>query len=476
MNGPRPRWQWLQCIALLSCLFGVSLSATGATAVRLEVKGAIGPATGDYILSGIEYAEEIDAKLVILEMDTPGGLDTSMRDIIKGILGSDIPVVTYVSPSGSRAASAGTYILYASHVAAMAPATNLGAATPVQIGGDGPAPQNPFSGEEKQEDDSAGDESDADADSDADSADDADAKPLPGTAMERKVTNDAVAYIRGLAALRDRNVEWAELAVREAVSLTAEDALEHNVIDIVAVSLPELMAGIDGWTVEVNGEEVEIESDGLLVENYEPNWRTKLLMVITDPNIAYLLMLIGIYGLILEGYNPGGFVPGIVGAICLLLALFAFQVLPVNYAGLALIALGVALMVAEVFAPSFGALGLGGIVAFVFGSVILLDSDVPGFSISRALIGSVAAVGGLLLLAMMTFLIRSRRRPVVSGAEGMLGEIAEVIETFDGRSTVFINGERWKANARQPLKKGDAVRVTGIHGLVLDVEPAGPNT
>ena len=445
------------------CLLTVSCAAAAGTALRLEVKGGIGPATRDYVLNGIEYARETGAEIVLLEMDTPGGLDSAMRDIIKGILGSSVPVVTYVSPSGSRAASAGTYVLYASHVAAMAPATTLGAATPVQIGGGAPSPPIP-GGEQDEEGDQTADAEDADAPED-------DSPELSGTAMERKAVNDAAAYIRGLAELRGRNAEWAERAVREAVSLTAEAALEKNVIDVIAVNVPELMEAINGMPVTLGNKAVDISTDNLMVEIYEPDWRTRLLMVITDPNIAYLLMLVGVYGLMLEGYNPGAFVPGIVGAICLLLALFAFQLLPVNYAGLGLIALGIALMIAEAFAPSFGALGLGGIVAFVFGSVILMDTDVPGFSISRALIATVAAVGGMLLLALVLFLIRSRRRRVTSGAAGMLGETAEVLENFSTTGAVLVRGERWRAKASRPVAKGQVVRVTDFTGLVLKVEP-----
>ena len=449
---------------IASCLLSVCGAAAAGTAVRLELKGAIGPATRDYVLNGIEYAQETAANVVIIEMDTPGGLDSAMRDIIKGILGSSVPVVTYVSPSGSRAASAGTYILYASHVAAMAPATNLGAATPVQIGGGAPSPPIPGEEQDKDSDQTAEEKEDPDAPAD-------DSPELSGTAMERKTVHDAAAYIRGLAELRGRNAEWAERAVREAVSLTAKAALEENVIDVVAVDVAELLEVIDGMSVMVGNETVEISTENLVVEIFEPDWRTRLLMVITDPNVAYLLMLAGAYGLLLEGYNPGAFVPGIVGAICLLLALFAFQVLPVNYAGLALIALGIALMVGEAFAPSFGALGLGGIIAFVFGSVILMDTDVPGFAISRALIGTVAAVGGTLMLALILFLMRSRRRPVVSGTEGMLGDTAEALETFTATGTVFVHGERWHATTSRPVMKGQAVTVTGIDGLVLKVEP-----
>jgi membrane-bound serine protease (ClpP class) len=450
--------------AVLMWLVAPAQAATSGSAVRLEIKGAIGPATSNYIVKGIEHAEATNARLVILEMDTPGGLDSAMRDIIKAIIGSSVPVATYVSPGGSRAASAGTYILYASHVAAMAPATNLGAATPVQIGGGGP----PLPGQQPEPDEAPGeDDDDAAADAEEDAAD----QPLSGTAMERKAINDAVAYIRGLAELRGRNADWAERAVREAESLSAEDALEQNVIDLVAESVPALLQALDGRQVKVGDEQQALETANLTVTFFEPDWRTRLLATITDPNIAYMLLLVGIYGLIFEGYNPGAIVPGVVGAICLLLALFAFQVLPVNYAGLALILLGIMLMVAEAFVPSFGALGLGGIAAFVFGSIILLDSEIPGFQISRGLIGSVAAVGGVLLLGLMMFLVRSFRRPVVSGAEQMLGTSGRAVEDFDQLGDVFVHGERWRARTTNPLQKGDRVRVTAIDGLELDVEP-----
>jgi membrane-bound serine protease (ClpP class) len=330
-----------------------------------------------------------------------------------------------------------------------------------------PNPPQPPRGEDTASDDAAGG-----GDGAAQPAADDDAEPAPatGTAMEKKSVNDAVAYIRGLAELRGRNADWAELAVREAASLSAEEALEKNVIDVVAASVEELFEAIDGRVVEVDDEPVTLATADVVIEDFEADWRTRLLATITDPNIAYMLLLAGIYGLILEGYNPGALVPGIVGAICLLLALFAFQVLPVNYAGLGLILLGVILMVAEAFAPSFGALGLGGIVAFVIGSIILLDSDVPGFQISRVLIGSVAAVGGSLLLALMYFLVRSFRRPVVSGAEEMLGSTGEVLEDFLDVGPVFVHGERWRAHAQGPLQRGDQVRVTGMRGLELEVE------
>jgi len=455
--------------ALLACVGSTLLallpaSAPGApqepangtgTALRLEIRGAIGPATSDYIVRGIETAQAGGARLVIIEMDTPGGLDASMRDINKAILASTVPVASFVSPTGSRAASAGTYILYASHLAAMAPATHLGAATPVQIGG-GDAGSAPASG--------------------APAAPDSAARPAspPGSAMERKVVNDAVAYIRGLATLRQRNADWAERAVREAASLTAEAALQEGVIDFIVPDIRALLATAQGRTVRIGEALVTLDTQALQVVRHDPDWRTRLLATITDPNVAYILLLVGIYGLVIEGYNPGGYLPGVVGAISLLLALFAFQVLPVNFAGLGLIVLGVALLVAEAFVPSFGALGLGGIAAFVFGSILLFDTDVPGFSLSRGLIGSVAGLASLALLGLMLLLVRVRRRPVVSGREALLGDTAEALEDFTGSGAVFVQGERWTARCPQAVHKGDRLRIVRVRGLLLHVEPAGP--
>ncbi|RMF99310.1 MAG: nodulation protein NfeD [Gammaproteobacteria bacterium] len=450
-------------LVLLALAWLIAAAEAGGTLLRLELRGAIGPATSDYVLSGLAEAEARGAELLLIEMDTPGGLDSAMREIIKAILASPVPVVTWVAPGGSRAASAGTYILYASHVAAMAPGTNLGAATPVQIGGAPGLPGEPAP-DRKPAGDGPGEATEP-------AQDGAAAAAQPGTAMERKAINDAVAYIRSLAELRGRNADWAERAVREAASLSAREALAENVIDLLAGSLPELLTQLDGRTVTVAGEPRQLETSDLQVVEFEADWRTRLLATITDPNIAYFLLLVGVYGLIFEGYNPGAIVPGVVGAICLLLALFAFQVLPVNYAGLALMLLGIILMIAEAFAPSFGALGLGGIVAFVFGSVILFDADVPGFEVARSLITGVAAVAALLLMGLMLMLARIRRRPVVTGPEEMLGGIARALEDFEGRGDVFIHGERWQAECPVPVRKGQKLRVTRVDGLTLQVEP-----
>jgi len=450
-------------------------STSGSTpdrqALVLDVQGPIGPATRDFLSRSLEIAEERDAALVIIRLDTPGGLDMSTRDIIKAILNSSVPVATFVAPEGGRAASAGTYILYASHIAAMSPATNVGAATPVAIIGGAPKPGKDSPSRKPQDmDREEGQEDQAESNGEEDR--DGGPQESSDDPMTRKAINDAVAYIRGLAAKRGRNEEWAELAVREAASITSEEALELGVIDLIADDVGDLLAKIDGMVVELKGRDHEMQTSGLVIELLEPDWRSELLGVITSPTIAYLLLLIGVYGLILEGYHPGAIVPGVVGAICLLMALYAFQMLPVNYAGLALIVLGIILMIAEAMAPSFGALGFGGIIAMVIGSIILIDTDVPGFVVSRSLIGAIATVGALGMMTIIGFAVRARQRPVVAGREQLVGETGTAMEGFDHKGHVHIHSERWNAVTEAPVAQNQAVVVTGLDGLTLKVRPA----
>ena len=441
----------LPLIGLLLLTLGAPIGARDdRTAVLLDLNGPIGPALGDYVGRGLAKARDRNAAVVVLRIDTPGGLDASMREIVQDILASPIPVVGYVAPSGARAASAGTYILYAAHIAAMAPGTNLGAATPVQIG----APRSPFplprGGDEDAERDGA-------------------EKP---PAMEEKAVSDAIAYIRSLAQLRGRNVEWAERAVREAASLSAADALEMGVIDLVAESLGVLFERLNGRTVTLADGDRTLETVPMTIHVIEPDWRTELLAVITNPNVALLLMLLGFYGIVLEFYNPGMIFPGVIGAISLLLALYALQVLPVNYVGLALMLLGLGLMLAEVFYPGFGALGLGGVAAFVIGSIMLLETDVPGFGVSRLLIGSIAGISASGFLLLLMFLMRSRRRVPVTGMEEMIGSSGEVIDWTGELGHVRVHGEVWRASADETLAPGAPVRVERIDGLTLVVRPA----
>jgi len=419
----------------------------------INIKGPIGPAVSDYVIRGLEKAEEDGAAIVILQMDTPGGFDHAMRDIIKNILSSSVPVVSYVAPAGSRAASAGTYILYASHVAAMAPTTNLGAATPVQVGGLPGMPEEEPTSQEKEENRE---------------------KPVPADTLERKMVNDAVAYIKTLASRHGRNAEWAEQAVREAVSLTSEEALEIKVIDLVAAGHADLLQQLDGREVVMETGRITLATGDLMIERFDPDWRTKILTVVTDPNIAYILMLLGIYGLIYELANPGFILPGIVGTICLLLALYTFQILPINYAGLALIILGVTFLIAEAFVPSFGALGIGGLIAFVVGSVILLDEK--GMRISLLLIGSTALVSAGFILWVMTRLYTMRRKKVITGAEEMIGIIGEAMEDFAEEGRVWVHGESWQAQSSVPVKKGQKIQVTAKEGLLLKIKKIQEDT
>ncbi|MFC1747199.1 nodulation protein NfeD [Pseudomonadota bacterium] len=448
--------RYMLLIVVMVAIAGVGMSRVSAERTDgvvslLTIDGAIGPATHDYIERALENAIKHHAQLIVIRLDTPGGLDASMRGIIKNITNSSVPVITYVAPSGARATSAGTYILYASHIAAMAPGTNLGAATPVRIGGI-PSPSSIPNKKDKHEGEQPAVESNQ-------------------YSLKRKSVNDAVAYIQSLAQLRGRNADWAEKAVREAASLTADEAIKINVIDIVASSLPDLLKQLDGREVMIKGEPFTLQTTGLVVDELAPDWRNQLLSIITNPNVAYILMLIGIYGLIFEFSNPGAIIPGTVGAISLLLALYAFQLLPISYAGVALIFLGIALMVAEAFEPSFGVLGLGGITAFVIGSIILMDTDAPGFGIDLAVIVIFAITSALVFILAIGMAIKARRRPVVSGVEELIGGVAQVMDDFDEKGRVNIHSESWNALCHTPLRKGQQVIVTGIDGLTLEVEP-----
>ncbi|QYD73942.1 nodulation protein NfeD [Paraburkholderia edwinii] len=472
-------------------------AAASPNVIVIPVNGAIGPASADFIVRGLARADHEHAALAVLQLDTPGGLDTSMRQIIKAMLSSPVPVAAYIAPGGARAASAGTYIVYASQIAAMAPGTNLGAATPVQIGMGGSDAPKPGAGPALPRlapDGKAGGAASAASSAGSSTSAPADTSPALDTQSTetRKQVQDASAYIRGLAQMRGRNADWAERAVREAVSLSAREALEQKVVDLVARDIPDLLRQVDGRTVTTADGEHRLSVAHATVVTLEADWRSRFLAVITDPNVALILLMIGMYGLFFEFANPGFVLPGVVGTISLLVGLFALQLLPINYVGLGLIFLGLAFLIAEAFLPTFGSLGFGGVVAFAIGALMLMDTDVPGFGIPLPMIAGVTLFGALFVFTVSSVALRARRRPVVTGSEALIGSIGVVLDdgltpdssgdgsggsssgsANNGTGWARVHGERWRVESSEPLPAGHTVRVTARHGLTLTVVPAG---
>lgn len=416
---------------IMGALLAIILSNDGQTAEpvpMISIEGAIGPALAAHVAEGLSAAAERNTRLVLIRLDTPGGLDSAMRRINAAILSSPVPVVCWVGPAGARAASAGTYILYACHLSLMAPGTNLGAATPIALG-----------------------------------------QTLEGPAKDKAV-NDAAAYIRSLANLRGRNAEWADQAVREAKSLAAAQAAELHVVDGLAESPQDVLSVVHGRTVTINGQTREIHSRGLMVEPQVPSLRTRVLSIITTPEVAYLLMLAGIYGILFELMNPGVVFPGVIGAISLLLGLYALNLLPVNYAGIGLVLLGIGLMAAEAFVPSFGILGMGGAVAFALGSLMVFDTGVPGYRLPFGVVIGATLVTAAVAIAGLAAAIRSRHGRAVSGGEALIGSTGTVEDWRAGKGRVHLCGETWEAIGHAALVKGQAIRVVGREGLILIVE------
>ncbi|HEY2606678.1 MAG TPA: nodulation protein NfeD [Paraburkholderia sp.] len=459
--------------------------------VVIPVNGAIGPGSADFIVRSLQRAADGHAQLAVLQLDTPGGLDTSMRQIIKAILGSPVPVATFIAPSGARAASAGTYIVYASHIAAMAPGTNLGAATPVQMGiggaeppagGGAPGLPGAPAGTHGLPGAGAGASNPSASASAASASEAANALPLDTQSTElRKQVQDAAAYIHGLAQMRGRNASWADRAVREAVSLSAEDALAQHVVDLVARDVPDLLRQVDGRTFATSSGNVTLHTAQAPLVTLEADWRSRFLTVITDPSVALVLLMLGMYGLFFEFANPGFVLPGVVGAISLLIGLFAMQMLPISYVGLGLIFLGIAFLIGEAFLPTFGSLGFGGVVAFVIGAMMLMDTDVPGYGIPLPLIAAVVVFSAVFVLGVSRLALRARRRPVVTGSEGLIGSIGVVLDgglapehATPGAAPegwARVQGERWRVSSAAPVAAGQPVRVTARLGLTLTVVP-----
>jgi len=435
------------CAVLVLLLLSAAAFAAPREVVVLPVDGAIGPASAQFITRGLDRAEKDAAQLVVIELDTPGGLDTSMREIIKAILASPVPVSVFVAPSGARAASAGTYILYASHVAAMAPGTNLGAATPIQIGMPSPSPAPQV---DKDKSKTGDDHQDT---------------------LARKQVHDAAAYIRGLAQLRGRNADWGERAVREAVSLSADEALAQKVIDLTARDVPDLVAKLDGRKVAIAAGERTLATSGAEIVTLAPDWKSRFLAIITEPSVALILMMLGVYGILFEFMNPGFVLPGVIGGIALLIGLFALNMLPINYAGLALILLGLGFIVAEAFVPAYGSLGAGGVIAFAIGAVMLVDSDVPGFTVPLWLIAAITLVSAAFVFLVARLAVRAHRRPVVTGSEELIGSVGVALEDVQREGWARVHSEQWRVQSAVPLKRGQNLRVTGRDGLVLTVAP-----
>ena len=400
--------------------------------VVVKLSGAINPAVAEYVSYEISQANAEKDSLIVLHMDTPGGLDTSMREIIKKIQSSEVPVASFVAPTGSRAASAGTFITMASHIAAMAPGTNIGAAHPINMLGGG--------------------------------NDNEQAKT-----MKKKVVNDAAAYIRSLAELRKRNAHWAELAVVNSVSISAEEAMKLNVIDLVAGDVKALVLAIDGREVQLASGSVRLKIKNLKIIYHEMNPRQKLLDIISSPNVTYILMMLGLVGLFFELSNPGLVLPGVIGSISLILALYAMQTLPINYAGLLLILFGVILFIAEINVMSYGLLSISGVVSIFFGSTMLIDSDDPALQISRTILYPTLALSVILSLGIVLLATRTRSLKKLGGIEGMIGETGLVKEALNPQGRVLVHGELWEAEADNRINEGERVQVDLVEGLRIKV-------